>query len=247
MLRSLFPVTLLALLACQPDAAPSGGDAATAGGVPSQPGVPQTEEEKTLYALGLSIGESIAVFRLTPTELAMVQAGMTDQVSGQPPKCELEVYGPKLSALAESRNAAGAAVEKQKGAELLAAAAAEAGAEKLASGMVYHAVSEGTGASPTAADVVKVHYKGTLRDGTEFDSSYARNEPATFPLGGVIPCWTEGVQKMKVGGKAKLTCPSDLAYGDHGSPPVIPAGATLQFDVELLEILSLSASGLPTP
>ncbi len=246
MLRSLLPLTLLALLACQPDGAPAGGDAAKAA-VPGKPGVPQTEEEKTLYALGLSIGESVAVFRLTPTELAMVQAGMTDQISGQPPKCELEVYGPKLSDLAESRNAAGAAVEKQKGAELIATCAGEPGAEKLASGMVFTSVTEGTGASPTPADVVKVHYKGTLRDGTEFDSSYKRNEPATFPLGGVIPCWTEGVGKMKVGGKAKLACPSELAYGDRGSPPVIPAGAALQFEVELLEILPTGEGAPPIP
>jgi FKBP-type peptidyl-prolyl cis-trans isomerase FkpA len=115
-------------------------------------------------------------------------------------------------------------------------AAAEPGAVKTASGLVYKELKAGKGASPKASDIVKVNYRGTLVDGTEFDSSYKRNEPATFPLGQVIPCWTEGVQKMKVGGKSQLVCPSGIAYGDRGMPPVIPAGATLIFEVELLSI-----------
>jgi FKBP-type peptidyl-prolyl cis-trans isomerase FkpA len=118
----------------------------------------------------------------------------------------------------------------------LAAAAKESGAAATPSGMVYRSLKDGTGAQPTAADTVKVHYRGTLTDGREFDSSYKRNEPAQFPLGGVIPCWTEGVQKMKVGGKAKLTCPSNLAYGSRGAGGMIPPNATLQFEVELLDV-----------
>jgi FKBP-type peptidyl-prolyl cis-trans isomerase FkpA len=118
----------------------------------------------------------------------------------------------------------------------LAKAAAEPGAIKTPSGLVYHELNPGTGNSPTARDVVKVNYRGTLIDGTEFDSSYKRNEPAEFPLNRVIPCWTEGVQHMKVGGKARLVCPSAIAYGDKGSPPVIPGGATLVFEIELLGI-----------
>ena len=105
------------------------------------------------------------------------------------------------------------------------------------SGLVYTAVVEGKGASPTAADTVKVHYRGTFPDGREFDSSYARNAPATFPLGRVIPCWTEGVQRMKVGGKAQLVCPPGIAYGERGAGNgAIPPNATLRFEVELLEI-----------
>ena len=115
-------------------------------------------------------------------------------------------------------------------------AAAMPGAVRTASGLVYRELQGGTGASPKATDVVKVHYRGTLLDGAEFDSSYKRNEPATFPLNQVIPCWTEGVQKMKVGGKAQLVCPSSIAYGDRGSPPEIPGGATLIFEIELLGI-----------
>jgi len=115
-------------------------------------------------------------------------------------------------------------------------AAAEPGATKTSSGLIYRELKPGTGASPKASDVVKVHYRGTLTDGTEFDSSYKRNVPATFPLGQVIPCWTEGVQRMKVGGMSQFVCPSSIAYGDRGSPPVIPGGATLVFEVELLGI-----------
>jgi FKBP-type peptidyl-prolyl cis-trans isomerase FkpA len=114
--------------------------------------------------------------------------------------------------------------------------AQEPGAKVTASGMVYRSLKDGTGASPKASDTVKVHYRGTLPDGKEFDSSYKRNEAIEFPLSRVIPCWTEGVQLMKVGGKAKLTCPPATAYGDRGAGGVIPPKATLLFEVELLAI-----------
>ena len=117
-----------------------------------------------------------------------------------------------------------------------AAAAKEAGAVVTASGLVYRSLKDGNGASPKASDKVKVHYRGTFPDGKEFDSSYKRNEAIEFPLNGVIPCWTEGVQRMKVGGKAKLTCPSAIAYGERGAGGVIPPNATLLFEVELLAI-----------
>ena len=105
-----------------------------------------------------------------------------------------------------------------------------------APGLTYKSLREGTGASPTATDAVKVHYRGTLMNGTEFDSSYKRNEPATFPLNRVIPCWTQGVQRMKVGGKAELVCPPELAYGERGAGGTIPPNATLRFEIELLAI-----------
>ena len=105
-----------------------------------------------------------------------------------------------------------------------------------APGLTYKSVREGTGSSPTATDAVKVHYRGTLMNGTEFDSSYKRNEPATFPLNRVIPCWTQGVQRMKVGGKAELVCPPELAYGERGAGGTIPPNATLRFEIELIEI-----------
>ena len=118
----------------------------------------------------------------------------------------------------------------------LTAASKEQGAQVTKSGLVYRSIKDGTGSSPAATDRVKVHYKGTFPDGKEFDSSYKRNEPTEFPLNGVIPCWTEGVQLMKTGGKAKLTCPSAIAYGQRGAGGVIPPNATLVFEVELLAI-----------
>ena len=114
---------------------------------------------------------------------------------------------------------------------------AEAQEEKTDSGILITTLKEGSGASPKSAEVVKVHYRGTLTDGKEFDSSFKRGQPATFPLNRVIPCWTEGVQKMKVGGKAKLVCPPNLAYGSRGVPGTIPADSTLVFEIELLEIV----------
>lgn len=118
----------------------------------------------------------------------------------------------------------------------LDAAAKESGAVVTASGLVYRSLKDGNGASPQASDTVKVNYRGTFPDGREFDSSYKRNQAIEFPLSNVIPCWTEGVQRMKVGGKAKLTCPSAIAYGARGAGGVIPPNATLLFEVELLAI-----------
>ena len=118
-----------------------------------------------------------------------------------------------------------------------AKAAKEPGAVVTKSGLVYRALKEGKGPSPAASDAVRVHYQGTFPDGREFDSSYKRGQPAEFPLNRVIPCWTEGVQRMKVGGKAKLTCPSSIAYGERGAGGVIPPNATLVFEIELLEVM----------
>jgi FKBP-type peptidyl-prolyl cis-trans isomerase FkpA len=153
----------------------------------------------------------------------------------------MQTYGPKLQALAKERAAGAAAGEKKVSADFLTKAAAEKGAKKTASGLIYSEIKPGKGDSPKPTDKVKVHYEGKLIDGTVFDSSIKRGEPVTFPLNGVIKCWTEGVQLMKVGGKSKLICPSDIAYGDAGSPPTIKPGATLVFEVELLEIVKADA------
>ncbi len=120
--------------------------------------------------------------------------------------------------------------------EFAQAAAKEPGAKVTASGLVFRSLQDGQGSSPMASDKVKVHYRGIFPDGKEFDSSYKRNQAIEFPLNGVIPCWTEGVQLMKVGGKAKLTCPPAIAYGSRGAGGVIPPNATLQFEVELVAI-----------
>jgi FKBP-type peptidyl-prolyl cis-trans isomerase FkpA/FKBP-type peptidyl-prolyl cis-trans isomerase FklB len=198
---------------------------------------PVSEKDKTLYALGVAVSQSLADFGLTEAELDQIRSGITDGVMKKPLKVDMQTYGPKIQPFAEARTSGGADKEKAAGNAFLAKAAAEAGVKKTASGAIVKTIKEGTGASPTAADTVKVHYHGTLTDGTVFDSSVKRGEPATFPLGGVIKCWTEGVQMMKVGGKARLVCPAAIAYGDRGAPPAIKPGATLVFEVDLLEIV----------
>ncbi|HET9268792.1 MAG TPA: FKBP-type peptidyl-prolyl cis-trans isomerase [Vicinamibacterales bacterium] len=200
------------------------------------PGVPQTDEEKTLYAVGLVMARSLRQFDMSPAEVEFVRRAIADALAGKP-AVELDEWGPKIQALVNERGVRLVAREKEAAAAYVAKAAAAAGAVKTESGIVYTETTAGTGASPTAADRVKVHYRGTLINGTEFDSSYSRNEPAVFPLGGVIRCWTEGVQKMRVGGKARLLCPSDVAYGDRGNE-AIPGGAALIFEIELLEIVA---------
>ena len=141
-----------------------------------------------------------------------------------------------IARLLTSAALASIAVSAWSQSDALAKAAKERGAEVTASGLVFRSLKEGSGPTPQASDKVRVHYRGTLPDGKEFDSSYARGQPAEFPLDRVIKCWTEGVQKIKVGGKAKLTCPPAIAYGERGAGGVIPPNATLQFEVELLGI-----------
>ncbi|HYO70542.1 MAG TPA: FKBP-type peptidyl-prolyl cis-trans isomerase [Archangium sp.] len=189
----------------------------------------KSEDDKTVYALGLAIGRSVKVYDLSPAEIEIVKKGLTDALTGAQPAVDLEKYGPNLQTLAKGRQA-------RAGQKFLETAAKEKGATKLPSGIIYKELKAGSGPSPKASDKVKVNYRGTLITGTEFDSSYKRGEPAEFPLNGVIPCWTEGVQKMKVGGKSQLVCPANVAYGDQGSPPTIPPNATLVFEIELLSI-----------
>jgi FKBP-type peptidyl-prolyl cis-trans isomerase FkpA len=193
-----------------------------------------TDDEKTIYALGLSIYQSLSAFDLSPAELNIVKRALSDAAAGKP-AIEITTWGPKIDPLAKARAAKVALKQKSVSSAFLSKAAAEPGAIKTESGLIYKELKAGAGASPTASDTVKVNYRGTFTDGKEFDSSYSRNEPAEFPLNNVIRCWTEGVQKMKVGGKARLVCPSNIAYGDQGRGG-IPGGATLVFDIELLSV-----------
>jgi FKBP-type peptidyl-prolyl cis-trans isomerase len=210
-------------------------DAQTPGQAPVSTTKLETDEQKTFYALGLLLGDDVKVFDLKPEELAIVKSGMSDAVSGAKPQVDLDTFGPKVNDLAKKRASAGADDAKRKGQEFADKVALEKDATKTASGIVIRTITAGTGASPTAEDVVRVHYEGKLIDGTVFDSSIKRNEPAEFPLGSVVPCWTEALQLMKKGGKSQVVCPAALAYGDRGSPPVIPPGSTLSFEVELID------------
>jgi FKBP-type peptidyl-prolyl cis-trans isomerase FkpA/FKBP-type peptidyl-prolyl cis-trans isomerase FklB len=198
----------------------------------------KTDEDKTLYAIGLSLSQGLVPFGLSAAELELVKAGLADGALGRERKLDPFVYTAQIQQLRQTRASVVAAAEKKAGQAFLAKAASEPGAKKTESGLVVTTLAGGSGASPKPTDKVKVHYHGTLADGSVFDSSVQRGQPATFPLNGVIKCWTEGVQQMKVGGKSRLVCPAELAYGDRGAPPRIKPGATLVFEVELLEIVT---------
>jgi FKBP-type peptidyl-prolyl cis-trans isomerase FkpA len=194
-----------------------------------------TEDEKTAYAAGVMLGNNLKPLNLKAAELEACKRGLADAATGKPPAVDMPTYQGKLQALIQSRASAGAQGEKDKGKAFADSAGKDQGALTTPTGLVFRSLQPGKGASPKPTDVVKVHYRGTLVDGTEFDSSIARGQPAEFALNGVIPCWTEALQKMKVGEKARLVCPSSIAYGDQGRPG-IPGGATLIFEVELLDI-----------
>jgi len=204
-----------------------------------------TDDSKVIYALGVMIAQRLEGFALNESELAIFESGLHDGVLGKEKKVDPATIEAQMQAFATARRTALAEKEKAESAAYLEKAAAEPGATKAPTGYVVRTLTEGTGASPGPNDEVKVHYHGTLRDGTVFDSSVDRGEPASFPLGRVIPCWTQSLQSMKVGGKYKLTCPSDIAYGDRGSLPNIKPGATLTFEVELLEVKAGSAQMPP--
>jgi len=195
----------------------------------------KTEDQKTFYAVGLAVARELKVFELSPTELEIVVKGLGDAVNGKKPAVDGGAYEAKIQQLAAARRKAAGERQGAAGKVFLEKAAGEKGAVKTESGLVYTSLKEGTGPSPVPTDTVKVHYRGTFLDGSEFDSSYKRNQPSEFQLNQVIKGWTEGLQKMKVGGKAKLVCPPSLAYGDRGMS-TIPPNATLLFEVALLEI-----------
>ena len=200
---------------------------------------PQAEDQKAFYALGVAISKNLDSFNLTPAELELVKSGLTDGATGKA-TIDVNAYVQKLGELQGTRMAAVAEREKKSGQAFSDKAATEKGATKTASGIVIKQIKAGTGAAPSASDTVRVHYHGTTPDGKVFDSSVERKEPATFPLDGVIPCWTEALQTMKVGGKSRIVCPPALAYGDRGTPNIKP-GSTLIFEVELLDVQKAQA------
>ena len=219
--------TSLVLLACNGQAVKT-----------DTPAKVETEEEKVLYALGLAIAQnSLEPFKgqFSDAEIAVVMQGFADAVKGGEPIVSLQEFGPKINPMLQERMQKVQAQAAAEGEAFREKAAQEEGAVQTASGLVFKELTAGTGASPQPTDRVKVHYHGSLIDGTVFDSSVERGEPVTFALDQVVKGWTEGLQMMKVGGKAKLTIPPELAYGPGGRAG-IPANATLIFEVELLGI-----------
>jgi FKBP-type peptidyl-prolyl cis-trans isomerase FkpA len=238
----LFPVVLMAQTPPKATKAapatkvtPAAKAAPTAAKAPaSAPGALTTDDQKIVYAVGLSMAQQLSQLALSKAELEIVKQALSDSAAGKPAE-ELSTWGPKINTFAQARIVKAAAAEKANSKAFLDKAAAEPGATRTASGLVYRELTAGTGPSPKPTDQVRVNYRGTFTNGIEFDSSAKGGKPVEFGLNQVIPCWTEGVAKMKVGGKSKLVCPSDIAYGDQGRPS-IPPGATLVFDIELLSI-----------
>ncbi|HXV75845.1 MAG TPA: FKBP-type peptidyl-prolyl cis-trans isomerase [Candidatus Polarisedimenticolaceae bacterium] len=207
---------------------------------------PATEDQKLLYALGMALAAKVPAFDPTTEEIAMIQAGITDHLQGNEHKVDMAVYAAKLDAFMQGKMAAVADREKTAGAKFRDEMAAKDGATKTDSGMIYFELQPGNGAQPTASDTVRIHYHGTRVDGTVFDSSVERKEPVEFAVNGVVPCFAEGLTKMKVGGKNKIVCPPELAYGDRGYGGIKP-GSTLVFEVELLEVVQPQPAATPTP
>jgi len=197
----------------------------------------QTEDDKALYFLGTAVAGNLEALGLTEKEISIVVRGFDEALSGEATQLDQKVYATRINEMAQERQALRAQDEKTAAAAYVGAMAKEEGARTTDSGVVIREITAGTGASPSRDSTVRAHYHGTLRDGTVFDSSVDRGQPLEISLGSVVPCWQEAIPTMKVGGKSKITCPSDLAYGDQGSGP-IPGGAALTFEVELLEIIN---------
>src|SRR5579863_4584074 len=211
-------------------------DSATKPAATTPSAAPVSEDDKTLYALGVLISRNLESFQLSSAEFKTVEAGLSDGFNHRS-SIDVEQYDAKVQALQRVRVAAIDEHQKQAGQAFLDKAAALPGAQKTATGMVFISVSEGKGATPARSDRVLVNYEGKLIDGTVFDSSAKHGgQPVTLSVTGVIPCWTEALLLMKVGGKSRVVCPSSLAYGDRGMMPVIMPGATLDFSVELVDI-----------
>lgn len=194
------------------------------------------DEDKVLYAIGLRLSLQVVPLGLDERQVESMMEGLRDGALSREPKVDAKKLALKVQTFVTEQIKVAAAREKELSAEYVTRAAARQGAVQTESGLVYRETLEGDGAWPTIADRVKVHYHGTLRDGSVFDSSL-QGAPVEFAMSGVVRCFSEGLKRMKVGGKATITCPSDIAYGERGSPPKIRPGAALTFDLELVEII----------
>ena len=198
----------------------------------------KTDDERSVYTIGYLMGRNVAPFNLTPAELKVAQSGLSDAALGKPALVDIRFHQSRVNDMLAKRMEGSASKEKSKGKIYVENFLKEHKAQAIPGGGWYLEVKAGQGAVPVKTDTIKANYRGTTVDGAQFDSSYDRGEATQFPLDGVIPCWTNGIGMMKVGGKAKLVCPSDVAYGDPGRPGIKP-GATLIFDVELVEIVKV--------
>ncbi|MBF0360716.1 MAG: FKBP-type peptidyl-prolyl cis-trans isomerase [Oligoflexia bacterium] len=207
----------------------------------------KSEDDKVLYAMGVMFGGRMADIKLTEAELDILLKGFKDSSLNKKPEIEIKDYQMKVRDFFMKRMQVGAENNKKIGIDYLEKFIKDEGAKKTASGLAYKVLVEGKGKQPAATDTVEVHYKGTLIDGTVFDSSYERNQKVTFPLNRVIKGWTEGLQLLKEGGKIKLVIPPDLGYGDAGAPPKIPGGSALVFEVELFKIVDAAKAAPAAP
>lgn len=196
----------------------------------------ESEDDKTFYAMGFMLGGNLQRLSLSEKELAALYKGIAMASKNDKSEVDMAKYQNRIQEVFKARMDKVAAKEKEAGNKFIDTFVTKEGATKTASGLAYKVVKEGTGATPSAEDVVEVHYHGTLTDGTVFDSSKERGKTISFPLNRVIKGWTEGLQTMKEGGTSKFVIPADLAYGDAGAPPKIPGGATLMFEVELFKV-----------
>jgi len=208
----------------------------------------ESDDDKTFYAMGYMLGGNLQRLTLSDKELASLYKGIAAASKNEKSEVDMAKFQNRIQEVFKARMDKVAQKEKDAGKAFLEKFVKDEGAQKSASGLAYKVIKEGTGATPSAEDVVEVHYHGTLTDGTVFDSSVERGKTISFPLNRVIKGWTEGLQTMKEGGKTKFVIPSDLAYGEAGAPPKIPGGATLVFEVELFKVTKASAAAAaPAP
>lgn len=207
----------------------------------------ESEDDKTFYAMGYMLGGNLQRLSLSDKELSALYKGIAMAAKNEKSEVDMAKYQNRIQEVFKARMDKVAAKEKEAGSKFIDEFVKKEGATKTESGLAYKVIKEGTGASPSADDIVEVHYHGTLTDGTVFDSSVERGKTISFPLNRVIKGWTEGLQTMKEGGKTKFVIPADLAYGEAGAPPKIPGGATLVFEVELFKVTKAADANKEAP
>ncbi len=227
-MRSSLPRLLLLVLCIALPVPANGGGAESA--------KLQTKEHKIIYSIGLSLAQTVHEFELSEAEFQILLDGLSDGALGREPKISHSMWARRIDRFRTQRVARTRERTQAASEEFLSRKRQDSGAVRKPSGLIYTELEPGTGPQPSQSDTVRVHYHGVRADNSVFDSTRDRS-PATFALDGVIPCWTEGLQLMKVGGRSELVCPSEIAYGEKGVKGSIKPGAVLSFQVELLDIV----------